>query len=568
MDHTIMWLNAISIKLRLYLLAVVPIIIALFAVSLIIFQINSKLAVSESQSAYQLLHDAEKSKLKSIMNIAYNAVKPLYNSGATKQEAIEILKRFKYGDDSYIFGYSGKSTQLFLGDVNASTVGNDYTNFKDVNGVYFINDMVTGGKKNNFGKGDNFVLHHSTRFGGQTPYPKLSYSIFFDRWDLMIGTGVYIDHIDESIAQFKHDIVETQNETYASLAIVGVIYVIVVLLIGALVIGSILKPLNVVSSSIEMLSKGDGDLTQRIPIQDNFETGLIAKHLNNLLVSLQKNMTSVFSIASEIKTETNMLVEQANKINDVSTLQSSTIKVVSHASGGLIQMSTEVAQHTTSASEATKSVNASGKCALQKVESSMSEMTELNLEMANASNVVLNVGTDVENISAILQVIESIAEQTNLLALNAAIEAARAGEQGRGFAVVADEVRNLASKTQGSTEEIKNMINKLQNGSKSAVEAMQRSMKRSSAAEKSVNETAASLKEIANSVDVIHNMNEQIVTASNNQNTAGREIDLKVDEISKLISQLNAIACDNNNTSAKLLTKAGVLDDIVAQFKL
>jgi methyl-accepting chemotaxis protein len=563
-----MWLNAISIKLRLYLLAVVPIIIALFAVSLIIFQINSKLAVSESQSAYQLLHDAEKSKLKSIMNIAYNAVKPLYNSGATKQEAIEILKRFKYGDDSYIFGYSGKSTQLFLGDVNASTVGNDYTNFKDVNGVYFINDMVTGGKKNNFGKGDNFVLHHSTRFGGQTPYPKLSYSIFFDRWDLMIGTGVYIDHIDESIAQFKHDIVETQNETYASLAIVGVIYVIVVLLIGALVIGSILKPLNVVSRSIEMLSKGDGDLTQRIPIQDNFETGLIAKHLNNLLVSLQKNMTSVFSIASEIKTETNMLVEQANKINDVSTLQSSTIKVVSHASGGLIQMSTEVAQHTTSASEATKSVNASGKCALQKVESSMSEMTELNLEMANASNVVLNVGTDVENISAILQVIESIAEQTNLLALNAAIEAARAGEQGRGFAVVADEVRNLASKTQGSTEEIKNMINKLQNGSKSAVEAMQRSMKRSSAAEKSVNETAASLKEIANSVDVIHNMNEQIVTASNNQNTAGREIDLKVDEISKLISQLNAIACDNNNTSAKLLTKAGVLDDIVAQFKL
>jgi methyl-accepting chemotaxis protein len=563
-----MWLNAISIKLRLYLLAVVPIIIALFAVSLIIFQINSKLAVSESQSAYQLLHDAEKSKLKSIMNIAYNAVKPLYNSGATKQEAIEILKRFKYGDDSYIFGYSGKSTQLFLGDVNASTVGNDYTNFKDVNGVYFINDMVTGGKKNNFGKGDNFVLHHSTRFGGQTPYPKLSYSIFFDRWDLMIGTGVYIDHIDESIAQFKHDIVETQNETYASLAIVGVIYVIVVLLIGALVIGSILKPLNVVSSSIEMLSKGDGDLTQRIPIQDNFETGLIAKHLNNLLVSLQKNMTSVFSIASEIKTETNMLVEQANKINDVSTLQSSTIKVVSHASGGLIQMSNEVAQHTTSASEATKSVNASGKCALQKVESSMSEMTELNLEMANASNVVLNVGTDVENISAILQVIESIAEQTNLLALNAAIEAARAGEQGRGFAVVADEVRNLASKTQGSTEEIKNMINKLQNGSKSAVEAMQRSMRRSSAAEKSVNETAASLKEIANSVDVIHNMNEQIVTASNNQNTAGREIDLKVDEISKLISQLNAIACDNNNTSAKLLTKAGVLDDIVAQFKL
>jgi methyl-accepting chemotaxis protein len=563
-----MWLNAISIKLRLYLLAVVPIIIALFAVSLIIFQINSKLAVSESQSAYQLLHDAEKSKLKSIMNIAYNAVKPLYNSGATKQEAIEILKRFKYGDDSYIFGYSGKSTQLFLGDVNASTVGNDYTNFKDVNGVYFINDMVTGGKKNNFGKGDNFVLHHSTRFGGQTPYPKLSYSIFFDRWDLMIGTGVYIDHIDESIAQFKHDIVETQNETYASLAIVGVIYVIVVLLIGAIVIGSILKPLNVVSSSIEMLSKGDGDLTQRIPIQDNFETGLIAKHLNNLLVSLQKNMTNVFSIASEIKTETNMLVEQANKINDVSTLQSSTIKVVSHASGGLIQMSNEVAQHTTSASEATKSVNASGKCALQKVESSMSEMTELNLEMANASNVVLNVGTDVENISAILQVIESIAEQTNLLALNAAIEAARAGGQGRGFAVVADEVRNLASKTQGSTEEIKNMINKLQNGSKSAVEAMQRSMKRSSAAEKSVNETAASLKEIANSVDVIHNMNEQIVTASNNQNTAGREIDLKVDEISKLISQLNAIACDNNNTSAKLLTKAGVLDDIVAQFKL
>jgi methyl-accepting chemotaxis protein len=238
------------------------------------------------------------------------------------------------------------------------------------------------------------------------------------------------------------------------------------------------------------------------------------------------------------------------------------------SSRDLKSVNNEVGEFINESSEATKTVNQHGKLALQQVNASTKEMAELSAEINEASDVVKTVGDDVENISAILQVIESIAEQTNLLALNAAIEAARAGEQGRGFAVVADEVRNLASKTQGSTDEIQQMINKLQHGSKSAVEAMERSMTRSNAAEKSVSESATSLTDIAESVKVIHDKNDQIVKASAQQNISGEDIEVKISEISKQISQLNLIANENNSVSNNFRNRAEQLDEIVGQFKL
>ena len=192
----------------------------------------------------------------------------------------------------------------------------------------------------------------------------------------------------------------------------------------------------------------------------------------------------------------------------------------------MVSSSNEVLSNAKSAAEAAQSANSHGMTALDKVKKSSLEMSELIVEINKANDVVKGVGDDVQNISAILQVIESIAEQTNLLALNAAIEAARAGEQGRGFAVVADEVRNLASKTQGSTEEIQQMIVKLQNGSKSAVEAMQLSMSSSANAESSVSESLSALNDIAESVAVITDMNSQIASAAAEQNEVGEDLSL------------------------------------------
>jgi methyl-accepting chemotaxis protein len=228
----------------------------------------------------------------------------------------------------------------------------------------------------------------------------------------------------------------------------------------------------------------------------------------------------------------------------------------------------EVSNNAASAAEAAKVANGNGELALEKIKQSSNEMGILSQDIREASSVIDRVGTDVENIIAVLQVIESISEQTNLLALNAAIEAARAGELGRGFAVVADEVRNLASKTQGSTEEIQNMIQKLQEGSRSAVDAMGKSMTRSDSAEKSVTETSEQLDLIAESVAVIMDMNAQIASASEEQSLVGGDIGQRIVEISDQTDELTEIAQLNNNTCESLRLRAGELDKVVGQFKI
>ena len=549
------------------MLAIVPVVLTLVVLVAIIFNVNSKLIESESNSAYQLLIDAEQEKLKNIIDAAYHIVKPIYESGGSKEQGVELLSRIAFGEDGYIFGYDGDSVRIFSGTSDAS-IGKSYKTFKDVNDVYLINDLITAGKNNNLGLGNNFVTYHFPKLGGETPHPKLSYSIFLEKWDLMIGTGVYIDQIDSSIAAFEDHVVEAQDGTYMSIALVGILVVCAVLILGTIIIRSILVPLNSVSNSIAKLSVGNGDLTQRVPVQDKFETGKLAENLNNLLISLQQDMKHVFSIANEIKSQTDSLVTQADNITEVSEGQGLTIEKVMHASDELSAMTNKVETFSVDASNATKTVHERGQFALKQVQTSTSQMLELNNEMNSASDVVKNVGVDVENIGTILQVIESIAEQTNLLALNAAIEAARAGEQGRGFAVVADEVRNLASKTQGSTEEIKQMINKLQSGSKSAVDAMERSMSRSSAADKSVSETANSLSDIATSVEVIHNNNALIVEASERQKLAKGDIEQTVMEITEQIQRLHTISSQNNGVSEKLGKSADQLHKIVGQFTL
>ena len=163
--------------MRLYLLAIAPVTFALLTLFFIIFNINQNLAENESKSAFSLLESAEKVKLKNIVDAAYHIVKPIYDSGGSQEEAVELLKRVAFGDDGYIFGYNGDSVRIFSGTSDAS-IGKSYKDFKDVNGVYLINDLISAGKKNNLGKGSEFVVYHFPRLGGDTPYPKLSYSIF------------------------------------------------------------------------------------------------------------------------------------------------------------------------------------------------------------------------------------------------------------------------------------------------------------------------------------------------------------------------------------------------------
>lgn len=229
---------------------------------------------------------------------------------------------------------------------------------------------------------------------------------------------------------------------------------------------------------------------------------------------------------------------------------------------------TEISSNASQAAQSAKDADDNALDAHRIVESAAHSVQALAEEVAEASSVISKLEGDVKNISSSLTVIQDIAEQTNLLALNAAIEAARAGEQGRGFAVVADEVRKLASRTQESTGDIHQMIEQLKKASDAAVKAMDSSQSRSVTTVQEANAASDALKKIQDSIGTIMDMNSLIATATEEQSIVGQEISERIVVISDQSSQSADLANENRHGSQTLNGRAHELYNLLVRFKV
>lgn len=556
-----------SIKNRVLVLSIMPVAILGLILFIIIQQQVNQLHVEQINSSRHMLIEDQKDKLKEFIQAAISLTQQMYDTDETPDRAIDLLKNISFGKSGYIFGYDSNAVRVFSGSSPAG-VGDSYYDLKDANGVYLIRELIKAGKKNKLAVGDNYTAYHFPKPGNTIASEKLSYSAFFPKWELMIGVGVYVDEIDAKLKLVEAEISATKNALITAVGIATAVIAALLSFIALILIKTITHPINTISSSIEKLSSGDGDLTARLDTKVVKEMAVLSNNMNEFLNWLHSMISDIRNITGVVEGDTKQLAYSAEDLKNNCVEQHQYTDQVASAATEMSAASSQVASHAEEAAKAANAASQYSQKALRQMSESSAAMVALNNDVNNASDVIKQVGIDVEKISGILQVIENIAEQTNLLALNAAIEAARAGEQGRGFAVVADEVRDLASKTQGSTLEIQQMITTLQQGAKNAVSAMTTSIERSELTTNKLVEAETSLNHISSSIEQISTMNEQISTAAEQQNVVSEDISTRIVEVSVKTERSRELSETNESIAESLSDKTNQLENIIGQFKL
>ncbi|WP_122501340.1 methyl-accepting chemotaxis protein [Pseudomonas viridiflava] len=375
--------------------------------------------------------------------------------------------------------------------------------------------------------------------------------------------------IDSNNRQIKEGAVaaaELRNKSVMMLEIGVVIAFIVAILLGIFITRMITRPLAVAVVSAQRIA--GGDLTQPIVSTSSDEAGLLLDALSNMQDGLKGTIQQIASASDQLASAAEELSAVTNESTRGLTRQNDEIQQAATAVNQMTAAVEEVARNAVSTSEASKTATEDAVDGRGQVDHTVKGITTMVHEITQSTGAVSELAGHVREISKVLDVIRSIAEQTNLLALNAAIEAARAGEQGRGFAVVADEVRALAHRTQASTVEIEGMISTVQSGADGAVAAMGKSLSLATNTQEQALRAGSALEKITQGVATINERNLVIASASEEQAQVAREVDRNLLNIQDLSTQSAAGADQTNASSQELSRLATSFNGMVAKFKL
>ncbi|WP_213908803.1 methyl-accepting chemotaxis protein [Stutzerimonas nitrititolerans] len=347
---------------------------------------------------------------------------------------------------------------------------------------------------------------------------------------------------------------------------------LLLLLAGLLVMSYIIRRvvisrINAMRHTMEEMTAHE-DLSRAVVIRAEDEVGAMGHAFNRMIGKFRDSLEAVAGVTRQLGEVSDRVSSVAEKTHSAVIEQRSETDMVASAMNEMSATVQEVARHATQTASASSGADEESKAGVKVATEALDGIEVLIRDIENAAQVIKRVEDDSASIGMVLGVINGIAEQTNLLALNAAIEAARAGEQGRGFAVVADEVRTLASRTQKSTEEIQQTIEQLQNGVRNAVKAMEGAQVRAHAGSECVAKAAQSLTVIAGEVGTINDMNTQIATAAEEQSAVAEEINRNITTISMIADTTSTDAQQTARISDELVQLAAELNRLVSQFRL
>ncbi|MFU6377027.1 methyl-accepting chemotaxis protein [Metapseudomonas otitidis] len=386
------------------------------------------------------------------------------------------------------------------------------------------------------------------------------------RW--MLSLNLPLETVMADLHKLEGDLTVQRDSDILGMSLVGLLIAALGLVVIWFVGYGIASPLRQMVAMLDDIAKGEGDLTRRLHSDRADELGAIANGFNTFLAKLQAMISQVVTSVQKVSDSSEHTADIAIRTNQGVQKQLAEIELVATAVHEMTATAQDVARNATLAAEAANNADQAANDGKRIVQSTTGAISALAEEIARAVGVVQNLAKDSENINAILVAIRGIAEQTNLLALNAAIEAARAGEQGRGFAVVADEVRNLAQKTQQATEEIQTMIQQLQQGTRDVVRVMQDSQTKTDTSVQSASEAAQALESITQAVSVINDMNTQIASAAEEQSAVAEDINRNVTNIGQVANEVAGGADEASAASAELTKLAEQQRRLINQFKV
>jgi len=348
--------------------------------------------------------------------------------------------------------------------------------------------------------------------------------------------------------------------------LIAILVVLAMCIIGYLITFSIIKPLDQMRKTIEQIEQ-NSDLSLKLYDASHDETGRMAKAFNSMLNKFNSIIRQVSSSSVEISSVTNQMAAISDTNNISMSQQRSDTDQLATAVTEMAATAQEVASNAHQAADISQQAEQNAIQGQQVITSTINNINAIASDIEEASQVIGDLASDSDEIGTVLDVIKGIAEQTNLLALNAAIEAARAGEQGRGFAVVADEVRNLASRTQQSTEEIQTMIERLQSGTGKAVKVTQAGLERARTSASQSSSATDSLNVIITSIKKINDIIIQVSSAAEEQTNVSEELNQRIVSISQIAEKTDEGSRQTVECSKNLSTQSSDLNAVVNQFK-